>query len=488
MKNIYRFLCLMLCMAGFGLSAYAAGEFSDMEIDYNRSTGVVSISGKADFSENTAEPVRLMVLKPGTDVEKLISGEISFEQYGVHADEVMLTDKSFAFDDFKILATYPADRYIIRIATDGVVWDGVIPVGTEAQALAFMNNAAPGTVGRYIEGYNDVYGFDIGENSIFASLDPDKKQGVYTRLEGRTYQNKAALQLEFNRAVWLQKIYQGPWGSVSDIIAANAGNLTLDLSSYNSLLNDDERDSVCKKLAGVNYTDVTALATAFGGYVNAEILNNTQQTPQGGGGGNRGGGGGGIVVSGTTNEKTNNPSVSESIFSDLSSHGWAKESIEELYNKGIVNGKSDGQFAPDDLLTRAEAVKIIVLAFFDIDASATCDFSDVPENSWMYPYIATAYELGIINGYSDNLSGAGESITREDLSVMIMRAAHSAGVTLGSGVQADFSDSEQISEYAKDAVSALSGAGIINGMGDGSFAPKSNATRAQTAKIIAGII
>ena len=63
-------------MAGFGLSAYAAGEFSDMEIDYNRSTGVVSISGKADFSENIAEPVRLMVLKPQTDVKLLSNAEI----------------------------------------------------------------------------------------------------------------------------------------------------------------------------------------------------------------------------------------------------------------------------------------------------------------------------------------------------------------------------------------------------------------------------
>ena len=49
-----------------------------------------------------------------------------------------------------------------------------------------------------------------------------------------------------------------------------------------------------------------------------------------------------------------------------------------------------------------------------------------------------------------------------------------------------FADDEQISDYAKEAVYALAGAGIINGVGDNHFQPQGNATRAQSAKVIFG--
>ena len=57
-----------------------------------------------------------------------------------------------------------------------------------------------------------------------------------------------------------------------------------------------------------------------------------------------------------------------------------------------------------------------------------------------------------------------------------------------SKTKTDFNDYEEIAQYAKTAVSTLAGAGIINGMGDGSFEPNSPATRAQAAKIIYEVI
>ena len=52
----------------------------------------------------------------------------------------------------------------------------------------------------------------------------------------------------------------------------------------------------------------------------------------------------------------------------------------------------------------------------------------------------------------------------------------------------DFTDFEEVSDYAKEAVSMLAGEGIINGMGDGSFAPKKETTRAQAAKLMYAVI
>ena len=47
-----------------------------------------------------------------------------------------------------------------------------------------------------------------------------------------------------------------------------------------------------------------------------------------------------------------------------------------------------------------------------------------------------------------------------------------------------FSDESDFSDYSKDAIKILAGNGIINGMGENTFAPKANASRAQAAKII----
>ena len=71
---------------------------------------------------------------------------------------------------------------------------------------------------------------------------------------------------------------------------------------------------------------------------------------------------------------------------------------------------------------------------------------------------------------------------------MIFRAAKAAGIELGTSQANAFSDSESISDYAKDAVSALAGAKVINGYENGSFAPHDNCTRAQLAKMLFGII
>ena len=65
---------------------------------------------------------------------------------------------------------------------------------------------------------------------------------------------------------------------------------------------------------------------------------------------------------------------------------------------------------------------------------------------------------------------------------MIYRAATVCGKSFSGNME--FADSNDISEYAKEAVSALTEKGIINGLSDGSFAPLSSLTRAQAAQLI----
>ena len=143
-------LCLVFCFSFVNTSA-SSTEFTDISVDYDRTTGAVSISGKAPFAENLSEPVRLVVLKPETDIEKLISGEETFMTCGVHVDEVMLDGDAFSFAEFVIPTSYNPGRYIVRIATEDVVYSGSIPVGTAEQATALLNGASSEKIQECIE-------------------------------------------------------------------------------------------------------------------------------------------------------------------------------------------------------------------------------------------------------------------------------------------------------------------------------------------------
>ncbi|WP_249900642.1 glycosyl hydrolase 53 family protein [Paenibacillus sp. PK3_47] len=172
-------------------------------------------------------------------------------------------------------------------------------------------------------------------------------------------------------------------------------------------------------------------------------------------------------------------------FSDLSTVPWAQASIEALAARDIIKGTAAEVFSPARNITRAEFVSML-LGAFDLKGSlADSSFSDVPEDSWYAAPAAAAEQLGIIQGRADGTFAPEESITRQDMAVMIYKAAQAVKITLGKGqFGVSFTDRNTISGYASEAVRQLASEGIINGMGNGSFAPKKHATRAEAAVII----
>ena len=103
-------------------------------------------------------------------------------------------------------------------------------------------------------------------------------------------------------------------------------------------------------------------------------------------------------------------------------------------------------------------------------------------------YVKTAYIADVVSGISETLFGAGQNITRQDICVMSYRMLNECDVEIPKkNEQIYFNDSEEISDYAKDAVTALQMAGVINGDETGNFNPIATATRAETAKIMYGI-
>ena len=149
-----------------------------------------------------------------------------------------------------------------------------------------------------------------------------------------------------------------------------------------------------------------------------------------------------------------------------------------------INGKGNGNFDTEGMVTRAEFIKILLGALgIEIIRSDDILFNDVKADVWYAPYVNTGVKLNLISGKGDNTFAPDEAITRQDAATIIYRALLASGIA-ASAEGTEFIDSGEVSLYAKDAVSALASHGIINGVGDGTFRPLENTTRAQAVVIL----
>lgn len=171
-------------------------------------------------------------------------------------------------------------------------------------------------------------------------------------------------------------------------------------------------------------------------------------------------------------------------FKDLDNYEWAEKEITELAQKGIIAGRGDEKFEPGELITREEFLKLIVsIAGVTSSNSDDIGFNDVSKDDWYYKYIKAAVENNYVKGVSDELFGVGENITREDMVTLLYRMLSQQGIVLRNEKN-DFTDFEDISEYAQKATAFCAGEGIINGYEDGTFRPHNNANRAEAAKLV----
>lgn len=176
--------------------------------------------------------------------------------------------------------------------------------------------------------------------------------------------------------------------------------------------------------------------------------------------------------------------VPDTIYTDMKGYEWAEQAVIYLTEKRVVNGKSETEFAPADLITREEFAAMLVRAFANDIEAAEVSFSDADKDEWYNEYLGKAVAAGFVNGYDDGSFGVGENITRQDMVVMTSRAAKYAGIMLSGGAYTTFGDDADIADYAKDAVYEMKTAGIVNGVSERQFSPLDNAERAQAAKVV----
>ena len=287
---------------------------------------------------------------------------------------------------------------------------------------------------------------------------------------------------------------------------------------------------------------VSVYGATTGGGVSAPTTPEVPSTPDvpttpptsSGNSGAGGGGGGAAPAPGTpevpetpsTPEIPTTPDVDSNVrFIDLGNHLWAQDAINALADEGIIKGTSENTFSPAANITRADFAILLVRAF-RLASDNEENFADVEVSDYFAKELAVARNTGLVNGIGENKFAPRNNITRQDMMVIVYRALkslplevaereRSVGAAMNDSpvdyqnrdvtepqrdkVSAELtdevsyldvpqaSDFDQVSDYAREAVSFLVNAGLINGK-NGLIAPTDYTTRAEIAVLLKRIL
>ena len=180
------------------------------------------------------------------------------------------------------------------------------------------------------------------------------------------------------------------------------------------------------------------------------------------------------------------PSI-DYIFNDISANAWYKTAVQFVYDNGIMSGKGNGKFDPSGDLTRAEFAATLYSMEGQPKLTYKSTFNDVPNGEWYTSPVLWASQIGIASGYGNGKFGVSDSITREQLAMMMYKYAtevrgYESEIT--EGVLFSFSDADKVSNWAVKAMEWAVTNGIISGTGDNRLNPQGNALRCECAQIL----
>ncbi len=171
-------------------------------------------------------------------------------------------------------------------------------------------------------------------------------------------------------------------------------------------------------------------------------------------------------------------------FRDIAQDAWYEEAAAFVSATEIMNGMGDGLFSPDSTMTRGMLVQIL----FNMEerpAASSDSFADVNPGSWFSDAVTWATEHSIAGGYGNGQFGPEDQITREQTALMLYKYAGYIGLHAQEREDlAEFADGEDTSGWAVDAMEWAVGCGLLKGNEDGNLNPKGAATRAEIAQIL----
>ena len=170
---------------------------------------------------------------------------------------------------------------------------------------------------------------------------------------------------------------------------------------------------------------------------------------------------------------------------------WATRFINSMSAKGIIKGYGEGSFKPENNVTRAEFVTMMVNALKLPISEYRGTFKDVNQTDWFAGMIETGYEHGLVSGFGDGIFAPRERITREQMTAIVtnvMERFVGKEIIEDNGLLKNiFDDYDQISDYAHVPVATAYHYDVVRGRGDGFF-PQEMSMRSEASVVIYKIV
>ena len=370
---------------------------------------------------------------------------------------------------------------------------GIGKIGTDfysAVAVSLVNERGSNSVENILTGHSEVFNLDF--DGVYSKL--SKPEKLYLMF-GYNYTSVEEIENYFKRAAATQYINEASGTEITAKLAEVRVILGISDNDWAAFVNLTDNTSVYNAVKNKDFKSPESLVTAFKTALgNAADTDSNKPHYSGGSSGSGSSGSSGGFSSIPANGKNNiSPDSEKNIaaqtkLTDIDNIDWAKEQILYLYESGIISGKTETEFYPNDTITREEYVKLLVSAFSLTGDENAAAFSDVDKTAWYAKYISIAVSAGIVSGISEKEFGVGKQITRQDMCVLLKRALDKKGVKLSNSNKYynvfGFADKDDISDYALEAAQILYKNGIIAGIDENTFAPLGNATRAMAAVVI----
>lgn len=188
-----------------------------------------------------------------------------------------------------------------------------------------------------------------------------------------------------------------------------------------------------------------------------------------------------VFAAGTAASDSSTPPAS---YTDVTPGAWYAQAVQYVSDNELMYGTGNGKFSPNAPLDRAMLVTILSRHAKIPAVSDPSSFTDVPTGMWYSDAIAWAQECGIVAGTTPTTFSPFQPVTREQMAAIFFRYAAWSGIdTRARASLGLFTDANQVSNYAKDAISWCVAKGILSGS-NGNLHPRDSATRAEFASIL----
>ncbi|MBD2318293.1 DUF1565 domain-containing protein [Phormidium tenue] len=186
-----------------------------------------------------------------------------------------------------------------------------------------------------------------------------------------------------------------------------------------------------------------------------------------------------------TSPSTPTTPTAQVAFKDVPNNYWAQTFIQELASRNIIKGFPDGNFRPNDPVTRAQFAALLSQAMNRPTKRSNVTFADVASNFWATTAIQKAYTTGFMSGYSATTFRPNENISRVQILVSLANGLGYAPTKPANTTLQLYSDATTIPAYARNSVAAATeNRMVVNYPNLKLLNPNRPATRAEVAAFI----